>query len=97
MMRSELKENDESLAEDETGILSDLSGLQILKGSPSVLLPEPLPEGVRAVQEHAKFQGSALTFSMYHVASDYYDWPLEKRAYVNLMFVMHNFPCLTRA
>ncbi len=95
-MRSELKESGESLANIETGILSDLNSSKP-KGLPSVLLPEPLPEGVRAVQEHAKSQESALTFSMNHVASDYYDWPLEKRAYVDLMFVIHNFPCLTRA
>lgn len=83
MTHSELQER---IGSEVAEILGDLSGslLQRIHASPSTELLEPLPEGVRSVQTHAKSFGESLKFHMYHVASDYYDWTLEKRVYANL-------------
>ena len=83
MTHSQLEERVDALGSEVTEIRKDLSG-SFLQNLHSTELPEPLPEGVRSVQTHAKSFGESLKFHMYHVASDYYDWTLEKRAYESL-------------
>jgi hypothetical protein len=43
-------------------------------------LPEPLPEGVVAVKRHLETLELLDECKLYHVAADYYEWSLEKRA-----------------
>jgi hypothetical protein len=88
MTRLQLDERVDAVGSQVNEIVRDLSDpfLHNLRASPSTELPDPLPDGVRAVQTHARsFGDDDLKFHMYHVASDYYDWTLEKRAYASVI------------